>query len=353
MQQIIAIETLPMLPPLRKNPYAVGIALFSGRYCRDRFNVLNKYCDINWIDTVDPIPERTDRPISDFMNERAVELIKKGSVAVQWSGGVDSTALTTALMQNGIDPQDLEILYDDTSVKEYPWFYETYSKNWNFKKVDDWYKELGNNSADFIVNGWCADQLFGSVFFHEHSGLYMKPIEHFSKILTGISFTKDEQTKIIEEFKSYGKNILDVELNTLADLGWFINFTCKWTYVSAFNNLYLSDTKNRSKTLVFYDTPGFQSWSLSNFENVSKINIYDPEHPEEYKKALKKYVYSFTKDEDFLKNKGKNPSWNSMNNSTMYRSDRVIVKSTKGYTYYYFKNRASYEQILQSIKNIE
>lgn len=355
MQQVIAIESLKLIPPLKKNPYEVIMGIFSGRYCRDRFNVLNKYSRIPWIETIDPIPERTDKPISDFMDERAVELVKKGSIAVQWSGGVDSTALTVALMKNGIKPQDLEILCDDTSIEEYPEFYEKYSKDWNFKKVKDWYQELGNNSADVIVNGWCADQLFGSVYFFNAPDDYMKPLEHFPSALNGVTdkFTNEEIEKISEVYKKYGRDLLGIELKTMADLGWFINFTCKWTYVSAFNELYLLDTKNRHKTEVFYNTPGFESWSLSNYENVSKVNIYDPEHPENYKRVLKEYSYEFTKDENFLRTKGKKPSWNGQNNATMYRSRKVIVKTTSQFIYFNHNILWDYEQILHSIENIE
>lgn len=354
MQQVISMQSLAFGWPLPQTPYHTSLALFSGRYCRDRFNRLNKWSEVPWVETVDPVPERTDKPISDFMDERACELIKKGSIAVQWSGGVDSTGLTVALMKNGINPQDLVILHDKNSIEEYPEFYEKYSKDWNFQEASDWYKTLGSVDTDVVVNGWCADQLFGSVFFHRVPSAYMEPMETFPKHLTPITnVDKDRANSICEIIKDYGRNLFDIDIRTMADYGWFINFALKWTYVSTFNELYLSKTKNRHKTLVFYDTPGFQSWSLSNFENVSKVNIYDPETPWEYKKPLKEYSYEFTKDEKYLKIKGKHPSWNGGNNSTMYKMGICVVKTTKGYIHYSLRNVIGVDQILQSLQNLE
>ena len=173
MSKLINGLTIPLWVEDLTTPFGIANALFCGRVVRDRFNVLNQYSSVNWDDSVDPIPSTTTESLSNLMDMRANELIGK-SITVQWSGGVDSTSLLLALIKNGISKEDLIIKYDVNSCDEYPALYSWLKKNkYQMKSVtDDWFGALAKADTDLIVNGWCADQLFGSVFFYKCADLY-------------------------------------------------------------------------------------------------------------------------------------------------------------------------------------
>ena len=313
-------------------PYGVACLLFAGRLVRDRFNVLNKFSEFNWVNTVDPIYEPDNTPLSELMDRRANELLGN-SITVQWSGGVDSTSLLLSLIKNGVSKEDLQIYYDSNSVEEYPrllhWLQE---QKYNTKEVRNWKKALGNVQTDIITNGWCADQLFGSMFFHQSAEKYHTPIE---ELLTSVIFPEgslkpDEAAFATETFKKMGRDLFNIDLNIAAELGWFINYCLKWTWVSTFNELYLVTTPAYGKTRVFYDTPYFQAWSLNNFPLIKDFNIYGS-NVKRYKRQLKEYCNSIFPDPDYLQNKTKKPSWNAALTSTRVNDRVVTLKSTKGY----------------------
>ena len=358
LSKVITIQSLPAT--LATNTaYDFVCQLFCSRFVRDRFNVLNQYSVIDWADTVDPLPEASNKSLSDIMDERAIELISKGSIAVQWSGGVDSSSLVLSLIKNGISKEDLVICYDWNSVEEYPKLFAWFQENgWNLKKCIDWYAELSEIDTDLITNGWCADQLFGSVFFHTAPQYYNYSIVDFIG-KANLKFgnpTADQIPEFAEIYQNYAKNTFGLNLTTAAELGWFINFTMKWTWVSRFNDLWLLMTKNKNKTQVFYNTQDFQNWSFGNYENINKYNIYGDD-PRYYKKPLKDYCYTVFPDEYFMLNKGKQPSWNSARNHSMYVRKKIAIESTTGFEVHSLENANTPEkwdlalnQIFTSIK---
>lgn len=339
MSEVIAIQSLGLNEP-DFSPYGIATSLFCGRHVRDRFNFLNAYSQVNWATTVDPIPEPSSIPLSELMDRRAQELISKGKVAAQWSGGVDSTSLLLALIKNGIKKENLEILLDKNSILEYPKLYSWLSEQgYTCILVKNWKNCLGTCTADVITNGWCADQLFGSIFFHEAPELYDKKLEDLISTIH-LPFGKasrEQANEAVEVFKRMGKDLFDVDISIAAHLGWMINFCLKWTWVSSFNELFLVGTKNQFKTSVFYNTPYFQSWAINNFLNISQNNIYGKE-AKYYKRELKEYCNSVFEDENYLLNKSKVPSWNAALTPKisvpLETYNALTIKTTTGYELY-------------------
>lgn len=336
-KQVDVIQSLPCYLDNETSPFGIANILFCGRLVRDRFNVLNQYSKVNWLDTVDPIPEPVETPIADLMDQRANELISKGSIGVQWSGGVDSTSLLLALIRNGIAKEDLEVLYDANSCSEYPKLFTWLSEQgWNMHPVDtSWLQVLGKTDVDVITNGWCADQLFGSVFFYQMPEKYLMSLDEFLNDLKfpGIQPNQEQKKFAIEVYKKYAKDYFGIDLNVAAELGWFINFVIKWSWVKAFNDCYLIRTKNSNKTQVFYNTDYFQSWALNNYHSIKEANIYG-KNAAMYKRPLKEYCQTIFKDDDFLQNKSKKPSWNASQNRTMYNKTCIVLKINNGYDVY-------------------
>lgn len=331
MPKLIVAQSIPCYFEPDTSPFGLANVLFAGRLVRDRFNKLNKYSEVNWIDTVDPIPEALSTPLSELMDKRANELIGK-SITAQWSGGVDSTALLLALIKNGISKEDLIIFYDSNSETENPFLFSWLKKNkYQMKFINSWRQELGNTDTDIITNGWCADQLFGSVFFSNFTHKYFEPLDKFLKGFQCPSrnLNDEHRANAIEVYKRNAQELFNIDLKIGAELGWFINFCSKWTWVSTFNELFLLGTKSFRKTKVFYDTQYFQGWSLNNFTNISRTNVYSD--PRNYKKELKKYIYSIVPDFEYLNNKTKKPSWNAALNADISKEYKICVKTDKGY----------------------
>lgn len=233
------------------------------------------------------------------------------------------------------------------SIDEYPklylWLKE---KGYNIHPLMDWHTGLKEVQTDITTNGWCADQLFGSVFFYSAPELYPLPIEKFlteTKSNLG-EWTKEQALDASQIFKKYAKDFFDLELTTAAELGWFINFTLKWTWVSTYNELYLAGTDRQYKTHVFYNTSYFQSWALNNFSNIASFNIYGKD-AKFYKKELKEYCNEVFPDQDFLLHKTKKPSWNATQNTTMFRRRLVVLKHDKGYDIYNLPKTLPYRNL--------
>ena len=336
MSKLIVAQSIPCLPEDSITPFTFACQLFSGRQVRDRFNVLNEYSDFNWIDTVDPIPEPKDTPLKELMDKRAQDFLGK-KVVTQWSGGVDSTSIVLALIKNGIHKDDLLILHDDGSVQENPKLYHFLKDNeYNIKEVKHWRKELGSVDTDVITNGWCADQLFGSIFFHEAYAQYnFEPVKFLSSVTGpfGPKLTEEQAKEFAQVYKDAAKKLFNLDLNIAAELGWYINFTMKWTWVSTFNELYLLGTKNKNKTDCFFNTDYFQSWSIFNYPNIAKHNIYG-EDARYYKRELKEYCYEVFPDDEFLLKKTKFPSWNGALSHTEEDEFRLTFKLDDGYRIY-------------------
>ena len=332
MPLIDVAQSIPCTYEDNTTPFGIACLLFSGRLVRDRFNLLNQYSNFNWIQKTDPIPEASSETLAELMDKRANELLGK-SITVQWSGGVDSTSLLLSLIKNGISKEDLLVFYDDNSVSEYPKLFNwLQDQKYNTKCIKNWRKALGSTQTDIITNGWCADQLFGSIFFHDQADKYYYSID---KLLSGMRFedlvlTEDQVQFATETYKKAAQKLFNIDLTLASELGWFINFCLKWTWVSSFNELYLLNTPAAKKTRVFYNTPYFQSWSLGNFPKIKDNNIYG-KSTLKYKYQLKKYCYEIFPDDDYLNNKTKKPSWNATLNSQTSNQRIITVKTDTGY----------------------
>lgn len=329
---LIAAQILPFTLEEPDTPYGAAVWNFTGRLVRDRFNQLNKYSKFNWCTEADPIPEPDTRDLALLMDERAQELLSKHEhITVQWSGGVDSTAVLLSLIKHGIKKDNLKILCATTSEEEYPKLYEWLkAEGYDLTISDDWFKTMSEVDTDLITNGWCADQLFGSMHFYHHPDTYFLDLPSFLKQRNfKKALTEDSIQDIAQVYKQTAKNVFDVDLEIAAQLGWFINFTMKWTWTNCVNELYLARTKNEYKTKAFFDSPTFQGWSLAHYGEIIKSNGYGSE-TEFYKRPLKEYSNSIFADEDYLKSKGKFPSWNAALDSTKTNFFRFVAKTTKG-----------------------
>lgn len=296
------------------NGYTDALSVFAGKtgfyLLRDRFGVLNNHSPYRLYEPHIPM-FRSDctKEFSDIMDKRAEELIalsirENKILYVFLSGGVDSTALTIALLKasNG-DYKNIHIVYTKYSVEEYPLFFEYLEKTGITLQMASPGRALDEAHAKatqegFAVSGWCADQLFGSQINHNYQGWYFKDWRPW------IGFD-DAVQQLEEAFKIYG-----LPIRTFGEFAWFMNFSCKYDFVK-YTDVMLTG-KITGCMIPFYDTEDFNSWSVSNFDI---LHLHPQQETEHYKKQLKDYIFSFNKDTAYYKNKGKIGSWGLKNSS--------------------------------------
>lgn len=292
---------------------------------RDRFGYLNKYCTTwNLSPHTEPFPfTGSTKFFSDIMDERAAEIVKfireKGedaSLSIMLSGGVDSTAMTIAIfkqLDSWCDSDNFVVVYDKDSREEYPEFIDWLENKQEFltpveikPEEKESYQKNKHDKGQYTLLGWAADQLFGSIVNQSlPEELYYA---HYNKWLQ-----IDNQD--IE---------FPLPVKTLGEFLWYMNFACKYNVVCNDHLLYSGDASHKSNMIVFYDTPDFQSWSVSNFDILHKhAQQGDPRY---YKTPLKEYIYDFNHDASYRDNKGKKGSWGAYkaNLPKYYKSKNMV-----------------------------
>lgn len=309
---------------------------------RDRFNILNPTSNILWIPDAEEKPTISTSSITDLVDARATEIIKNNEdkenpIVVSWSGGVDSTSIVCALLKNGC--KNFKVVFTEASIEEYPWFYENIiKKNCNYDLTDDIHNDFRNIDCSQIVTGWCADQLFGSNIHLHNLDLYNVPVidgirEHYKRVYkerrTIANQLSDSSLDLIATKVNELGSYLGLTINKFCEFAWLYNFAIKWVLVRNVTNLELMESKNQGKGLAFFNTQGFQDWSYSRYDTLADKNVN--KEVKYYKRPLKKYIYDYTKDGDYLENKGKVNSWrvNHGKGSDVVRFTAITDEGTK------------------------
>lgn len=267
----------------------------------DRFGYLNQFTNWNVSNFTREFPSSSyTGSFSEIMMGRGKEVLNLAKSAgknlyVLWSGGVDSTAVVLSLLENAsIDERNhIKILYTNSSVDEFPNFHDYLLAIKNLERIRlnmlDFSRKLGEiTKTDYIVTGFPADQLFGSIINQTLPFAHNEDWKTFIKSKTAI-----EQFE--SAFSHYG-----LPVKTVSELTWFMNFTGKWDIVNhILSSAYGLPHRN---TINFFDTLEFQEWSVSNFDRLHKLSQKDTRY---YKVELKTFINSLFRDEDYTANKGK------------------------------------------------
>lgn len=300
------------------DPVTLISKLFIPVALRDRFNVLNKYSPIRWVETVDEIPDASKSIYSfeEIMDIKAKEIIALNrNITLVWSGGVDSTALVVAILRN-LDPKEYSricIYGTYYSIKEYHWFYDFLVKLGIRVRITDLLtEEIEDEDGSILLSGWCADQLFGSDIHLRDKSLYNVPwLEGISKHWELVTKTKlnNKTLNIIDEiYQSYANNILNIKLDKFCQFAWMFNFCFKWSAIEdQQRHIFAKSITNLDDCLGFFDDIRFQHWSRANYDNLVSYNPL--ERPHNYKRDLKQYILNYTKDQEYFNTKSKENSW--------------------------------------------
>jgi len=257
----------------------------------------------------------------DCCNKRAVEIINLSRrlnkpIRVLYSGGIDSTLTLVSLIKNlsAKERKDRVIVAMNTdSIVENPNFY--------YEHIRDKFKIESSDNIGAFLTGDCIvlggefnDQLSGSdvvgKIYRQYD--YSKITHPYSReyivgwfIMQGM--TEDGANAWFNLIDYQIKNIAPCEVKTNFDFFWWVNFCFKWQTVF-FRMLarvdenyrkYLSVDFLKDHFIMFYGTPEFQMWSMTN-PDKKLFSTWST-----YKWEAKRVICEFNKDEDYRDNKVK------------------------------------------------
>jgi hypothetical protein len=244
--------------------------------------------------------------------KRAEEIYQKHlalgvPIRLQWSGGIDSTSALVAFIELlGVDraKKSLEIVMTSDSIVENPFVWEELIRKENFKIINTLqFTEQWNGSA-IMVNGEGGDQIHGVDLYriliqqHGEHALTMlwtpDLISSFIKFKAKVSDYDAERLAavLIDQVKR-----APIDINTMGDFWWWINFTCKWAAT-----FYRIVTKSKHPIdaefidnyfFPFYASNDFQLWSMYKREEKHQGTWAT------YKWKAKDFVCDFLKNNDY------------------------------------------------------
>ena len=129
-------------------------------------------------------------------------------------------------------------------------------------------------------------------------------------------------------WKQWIQPLLDkspVKIITTFDILWWLNITLKWQHVVLRIFNFRKELKKEDFNSVdhFFRTDDFQKWSFANHEN----KLPDKSNWATYKQPLKQYIFDYTKDEYYFKNKLKCGSLGCVMPPTSGQNDMLGIDS--------------------------
>lgn len=277
---------------------------------RDRFGFLNAFSHWRFMDGSISFPlSGSTANFAYLMDNRAVEILnlvrnEGKEIHIFLSGGVDSTAMTIAMLKvSDGDFRNLHVVFNESTEEEYPEFVE-YLKTTGIDMVrcrptdiDDIQERL--LETGYTLTGWAADQLFGSIINQVWPDWYFKDWRDWLRLEEKTVSMGNAIGQFEEAFAHYG-----MPIKTFGEFAWFMNFSAKYNVVVNSDVFYSGKVTHRM--ISFYDTPEFNEWSVSNFDVLHQYPQDDVVH---YKTPLKDYIFVFNHDTAYRNGKGKVGSW--------------------------------------------
>jgi predicted nucleic-acid-binding Zn-ribbon protein len=254
---------------------------------------------------------------ADVTDARAVELLdiilKSGrQLAVQWSGGIDSTVIVVAILKNFSveDRTQVVVACNQASVAEYPEFYSKYIvPNFNvidIDTVDTRYIQVNGLPADLLLLGTPGlDQCHpGALDF------IAKPwrqnsdqlIGYLTRITNSPKFGPWYFEKVAESVES-----VDVPVESCFDFLWWGGFNYHWVAQLTLDWFGFSSESFLAHQKTFYqwyNTTDYQLWAMVN----NRIGVKFGSKPSDFKLEAKKYIHDYNRDDEYFLNKLKTKS---------------------------------------------
>ena len=219
-------------------------------------------------------------------------------IFVTWSGGIDSTLVLSEFLK--YTPHDqLVVMMDEHSIREYPEYYEKYIKDKLRTTTMDFYSDRPLERAiqtGIVVTGHLLDPVFGS---NNYSAMpeekLREPVESFLKPLN--AYSRELYQKLI--------NACPRPLENVKDLFWWIDYALNYQSEELMWLLEVKDMILGKNLFHFGSGVDWNNYAVSTPVEV-KWEGYDFR---KFKQPLKDQIYKFTKDDFYTKEKIKMPSW--------------------------------------------
>lgn len=310
------------------NSHRAKSGVLNGRPLPEGYILACKFFDCGIIDrtatldqgfaykVIDAIPAEDDFGMSfaEVCDAVAAEIIERARaedrpIRLLWSGGIDSTVALVALLRMlpKAEYYRLEPLLSMISINEYPLFFRRFIlRQLPFKHaLPPITSQFGERQL--LVTGEHGDQLFGSdkLLPLIRNGLSQEPWEDVLPLHLFEKFGKTGKVDRLIKYLQPQIAAAPKPVTSTFDLFWWLNFSIKWQQVTLRLPVFsfrkdVADVFDR--THHFFRDERFQRWSLANHPDRACTELTD------YKRVAKKYIYAFTGDEDYLRNKTKEPS---------------------------------------------
>ncbi len=277
----------------------------------DRTGTLNEY---NMDYTPIPNTDGFNKDLEQVFMERAREIWSMGKpVVLFWSGGIDSSGVFLALLETKKPSDTLIVRSIKSSIDEFPEMWEGLVKQYAtiYDDRDSLFDpEIQNNEEYIKVTGECGDQLFGSDSLIDKTHIMHEPWQ----ILHELDFvtqwyhrmknqpTPDENN--IRNWKNYISEVLEtliplapIEVKSLFDFYWWVNFSLKWDSVDRRICGRWANTDKYQSTIAFYNCDDFQRWSMVNHD------LKLQKEWNTYKQPAKEFIHKYFPCENYRKNK--------------------------------------------------
>jgi hypothetical protein len=248
------------------------------------------------------------------------------TVAVLWSGGIDSTLALTSLLSvaNKEDRERLIILLNRDSIIEYDWFYHTFIKNKiRCTSSDLWHNWVRNDTI--LVTGEGGDQIVFSGFDSSRTKIIkdMTLGNDKDSVLRALSYMTDDTQAAKVCFENVIEPLMEIspiDLGNKLSPFWWTWFCIYWQprYFTLLKTILkgkistITDSYLEMNWLMFFNSDSMQRWAM---ENQTKFLSSGNE-----KMIFKKIIYDFTNDEIYLQNKQKFSSLQNIKRSSRSRA---------------------------------
>lgn len=267
----------------------------------------NSHTDLNFSDTFDTIAQELEH-----------KLKSTGKTAyVFWSGGIDSTAILTAIIKN-FNKETLGqvvVVLTEKSINEAEYFYYKFVHG---KICHLHYKDLVIDSQfvknALILDGEGGDQTFGSSFIsyltYANIDILNLPFNSQKDFFLNLWQTPEKPPGYANWLMGNIEKSIAAspwQLSTTYEVLWWWNFDGKWNNVMARmlpiygKNLTPDQVKFMAKNMFFrfFEHNLCQAWSITTRQQRSYKSF------REIKLAAKEYIYNFDKNPHYFYNKRK------------------------------------------------
>lgn len=225
---------------------------------------------------------------------------------ILWSGGIDSTVMLISFLIINPKMENCVILLSKESINEYTYFFNNYIRGkYKIETSYDFFNLF--DGTKILVTGELNDQLFGNDLIRLSANILGEDVIK-SKYYSG--FLKSTFSDISNISK--WSNLLDElalkcpsGIETISEFFWWFNFSCKWQSVYTRSLAYINKKHRKNITeeflkvnyQCFFNTSNFQNWSVWNKDKKFGLDW------KSYKLESKKFIFDFSKDENYFQNK--------------------------------------------------